>query len=396
MTSRSESSGPPASSVPRCCACSRSGRSPSPSCAPTRRRVRKGARCRSPTARSCARCSATAASTGSTSSSSTSTTRSALEWAPRAVARGARVVDNSAAFRIDADVPLVVARGQPRRRARPAQGHRVVPQLHHHGARHRAGAAAPRRGHRAAWWCPRYQSVSGAGQPGMHELDEQWTKGAGQMDRYARAATHAGAIEPGDVWDRPIAGNVIPLAGSVKDAGYTSEEWKLVRESRKILHAPEHPRHRDLRACAGLRRPRRVARTCSSRGRCSRGDAVELLRAAPGVQLVDGGDGHPTPLEAAGIDPVLVGRLREDPSQAQHPRPLGHRRQPPQGRGAQRGAARRATPRLSPGRRCAGVGDGRRAHAVHADQARHQGDEEDLPDQRLERDEDAPGARCPR
>ena len=47
-----------------------------------------------------------------------------------------------------------------------------------------------------------------------------------------------------------------------------------------------------------------------------RAEAVELLRDAPGVQLVDGGDGHPTPLEAAGIDPVLVGRLREDPSQA--------------------------------------------------------------------------------
>ena len=58
------------------------------------------------------------------------------------------------------------------------------------------------------------------------------------------------------MWDRPIAGNVIPLAGSMKEAGYTSEEWKFVRESRKILHAPEHAGHDDVRACPRLRRPR--------------------------------------------------------------------------------------------------------------------------------------------
>ena len=58
----------------------------------------------------------------------------ALEWAPRAVASGARVVDKSAAFRMDPDVPLVVERGEPRRRARHAEGHRVVPELHHDGA----------------------------------------------------------------------------------------------------------------------------------------------------------------------------------------------------------------------------------------------------------------------
>ena len=83
-----------------------------------------------------------------------------------------------------------------------------------------------------------YQSVSGAGMPGLRELDEQWTKGAGQAERLSRAGA-LGAIEPGAVWDRPIAGNVIPLAGSMKEAGYTSEEWKFMRESRKILHAPE-------------------------------------------------------------------------------------------------------------------------------------------------------------
>ena len=64
-------------------------------------------------------------------------------------------------------------------------------------------------------------------------------KGAGQEETLSRAGATHGAVEPGEVWSKPIAGNVIPLAGSVKEAGYTSEEWKLVHESRKILHAPE-------------------------------------------------------------------------------------------------------------------------------------------------------------
>ena len=158
-----------------------------------------------------------------------------------------------------------------------------------------------------------YQSVSGAGQPGVHELDEQWTKGAGQADRFLDAGAR-GPLEPGDVWDRPIAGNVIPKAGSVKEGGYTSEEWKMVRETRKILHAPEIQV-----SCTCVRVPVYVGHGVSVNVQferpLSKVDAVELLSGAPGVQLVDGGDGAPTPMEAAGIDPVLVGRLREDPSQ---------------------------------------------------------------------------------
>ena len=238
----------------------------------------------------------------------------ALEWAPRAVASGARVVDNSAAFRADDDVPLVVSEVNPDDVRDLPKGIVSCPNC---TTMVLVTALAPL--HRAAgierMVVSTYQSVSGAGQPGMHELDEQWTKGAGQMDRYARAATHDGTLQAGEVWDRPIAGNVIPLAGSVKDAGYTSEEWKLVRESRKILHAPE------LRATATcVRVPVYVGHAMTANVQfaqpLSRADAVDILAAAPGVQLVDGGDGHPTPLEGAGIDPVLVGRLREDPSQA--------------------------------------------------------------------------------
>ena len=114
----------------------------------------------------------------------------ALEWAPRAVAAGARVVDNSAAFRTDPDVPLVVERGQPRRRRDLPKGIVSCPNC---TTMVLVTALAPL--HRAAgierMVVSTYQSVSGAGQPGMHELDEQWTKGAGQIDRYARAATTA-------------------------------------------------------------------------------------------------------------------------------------------------------------------------------------------------------------
>ena len=238
----------------------------------------------------------------------------ALEWAPRAAAAGARVVDNSAAFRTDSDVPLVIAevnpddlRDMPRGIVSCPNCTTMIPLT----------ALAPL--HRAAGIerlvASTYQSVSGAGQPGLHELEEQWTKGAGQMERLRRAGALDGVIEPGEMWDRPIAGNVIPLAGSVKEAGYTSEEWKFVRESRKILHAP------GMRVTATcVRVPVYVGHAVAVNAQFSRllprQEAIELLSVAPGVQLVENGDGHPTPLEAAGIDPVLVGRVREDPSQA--------------------------------------------------------------------------------
>jgi aspartate-semialdehyde dehydrogenase len=235
-----------------------------------------------------------------------------LEWAPRAADAGARVVDKSAAFRMDDDVPLVVAevnpedlRDMPRGIVSCPNCTTMVPitalaPLHREAEIDRMVVAT-------------YQSVSGAGIAGVHELDEQWTKGAGQSDRLRRAGA-LDAVEPGEVWDRPIAGNVIPLAGSVRDAGYTSEEWKFVRESQKILHAPE------LRASVTcVRVPVYVGHAVSVnvqfRRELSRAAAVELLAQAPGVRLVDDGDGHPTPLEAAGIDPVLVGRVREDPFQ---------------------------------------------------------------------------------
>jgi len=129
-----------------------------------------------------------------------------------------------------------------------------------------------------------------------------------------RAGAQSGFLVQGEVWDKPIAGNVIPLAGSVQELGYTSEEWKMVRESRKILHD-------DAIRCTVtcVRVPVYVGHAVSVNVRFHRPmtkvEAVEILSDAPGVLLVDDGDGYPTPQEAAGIDPVLVGRVREDPSE---------------------------------------------------------------------------------
>jgi aspartate-semialdehyde dehydrogenase len=224
------------------------------------------------------------------------------------------VVDNSAAFRTDPDVPLVVSEVNPDDLRDLPKGIVSCPNC---TTMVLVTALAPlhRRVPIERMVVSTYQSVSGAGQPGMRELDAQWTNGGGRAVQFRRAGLGPDATAGGEVWDRPIAGNVIPLAGSVKDAKYTSEEWKLVLESRRILHAPE------LRATATcVRVPVYVGHAMTANvqfaGALPLADALALLADAPGVTLVDGGDGHPTPLEAAGVDPVLVGRVREDPSQA--------------------------------------------------------------------------------
>jgi aspartate-semialdehyde dehydrogenase len=235
------------------------------------------------------------------------------QWSPHAAAAGAKVIDKSSAFRMDPDVPLVIAEVNPDDMKQMPKGIASCPNC---TTMIPVTALAPL--HRAAridrMVVSTYQSVSGAGQVGLHELDAQWTKLDGRAEDLRRAGTLGAPIVEGEVWDKPIAGNVIPLAGSVKEEGYTSEEWKMVRETRKILHDDEI---RCTVTC--VRVPVYVGHAVSANVRfhrpMSKAEAVELLRAAPGVTLVDDGDGYPTPLEAAGIDPVLVGRIREDPSE---------------------------------------------------------------------------------
>jgi aspartate-semialdehyde dehydrogenase len=237
----------------------------------------------------------------------------ALEWAPVAAAAGARVIDNSAAFRMDPEIPLVVAEVNPEDLRDLPKGIASCPNC---TTMVLVTALAPlhREARIARMVVSTYQSVSGAGIAGIEELDGQWAKLDGATDQLRRAATVDGLLVPGDVWPMPIAGNVIPMAGSLKEEGYTSEEWKLVYETRKILHDD------DIRvAPTCVRVPVYVGHALSAnlefRDPLTLARALELLASAPGVVLVDDGDGAPTPLESAGIDPVLVGRVRNDPSQ---------------------------------------------------------------------------------
>lgn len=231
----------------------------------------------------------------------------AKELAPRVTEAGAVVIDNSSAYRMDPDVPLVVAEVNPHAAAVRPRGIIANPNC-------TTMAAMPvlRPLHAEVGLVglviSTYQAVSGAGLAGVAELDEQVRKVA---EHAIALAFDGSAVEfPAPrSFARPIAFNVLPLAGSIVDDGSaeTDEEQKLRNESRKILgiptlkvsgtcvRVPVFTGH-SLQINARFARPLSPAR------------ARELLAGAPGVALVD----VPTPLQAAGQDPTYVGRIRAD------------------------------------------------------------------------------------
>ena len=229
------------------------------------------------------------------------------ELAPRFAAAGATVVDNSSAWRMDPDVPLVVSEVNPAALQHLSKGivanpncttmaaMPVLKPLHDAFGLVRVVAST-------------YQAVSGSGLAGVEELDGQVRKTA---DRAAALVHDGGAVDfPAPVkYVAPIAFNVLPMAGSVVDDGSfeTDEEQKLRNESRKILDLP------DLRVSGTcVRVPVFTGHSLSLNVEFARpvtvAEAEALLREAPGVELRD----VPTPLAAAGADPCLVGRLRQD------------------------------------------------------------------------------------
>jgi aspartate-semialdehyde dehydrogenase len=232
-----------------------------------------------------------------------------LDLAPRVVAAGALVVDNSSAWRLHPQVPLVVTEVNPGDVDQTPHGIVANPNCTTMAA---MPVLAPL--HRAAGLTrlrvASYQAVSGSGTKGVAELDEQVRKVAGE----AAALTLDGrAVDiPGpNVYARPIAFNVLPLAGDLVDdgSGETDEEQKFRNESRKILHVP------DLRVAATcVRVPVFTGHSMAVHAEfaepISAGRATALLAEAAGVELSD----VPTPLEAAGRDPSLVGRIRTDPT----------------------------------------------------------------------------------
>ena len=226
---------------------------------------------------------------------------------------GALVVDNSSAFRREADVPLVVSEVNPdhlARAARSAGGRGIVANpncttmafmpvlapLHAEAGLVRLRVAS-------------YQAVSGSGLAGVAELAAQARAAvAGDLEALALDGSAVSMPAPA-LYAAPIAFDVVPLAGSLVDdgSGETDEEQKLRHESRKILSLP------DL-AVSGtcVRVPVFTGHSmvvhAEFEGEMTPRRAQELLAGAPGVRLVD----VPTPLAAAGVDPSLVGRIRAD------------------------------------------------------------------------------------
>ncbi|WP_274560982.1 aspartate-semialdehyde dehydrogenase [Streptomyces spiramyceticus] len=241
----------------------------------------------------------------------------AAQWAPIAAGLGAVVVDNSAAFRMDPEVPLVVPEVNPHAvRVRP-RGIVASPNCTTLSMIVAMGALHAEFG-LTELVVSSYQAVSGAGRAGVDTLRTQLSLVAG---------TELG-ISPGDVrravgddngpFPGPVALNVVPWAGSLMDDGWSSEELKVRAESRKILDRP------DLRVSVTCVRvpvitTHSLAVHARFEGEVTVDRAHEILATAPGVVLFDNpaAGEFPTPADVVGTDPTWVGRVRrslDDPT----------------------------------------------------------------------------------
>ena len=227
--------------------------------------------------------------------------------APTVAAAGAVVIDNSSAWRMDPDVPLVVSEVNGHAIANRPKGIVANPNCTTMAAMPVLGPLHRQAGLRALV-VSTYQAVSGGGLAGVAELDEQARKVA---DRAAELTHDGRAVEfpPHEKFPAPIAFNVVPRAGSIVDDGLeeTDEEQKLRNETRKILDIAGLP---VSGTC--VRVPVFTGHSLSINARFDRAitpdEAREILAYAPGVELAD----LPTPLLAAGADPTYVGRIRVD------------------------------------------------------------------------------------
>lgn len=233
------------------------------------------------------------------------------EWAPVAAEMGAIAVDNSAAWRMDESVPLVVPEVNPdavndRPRGIIASPNcttlaMVVPinALHRELGLKRLIMSS-------------YQAASGAGAAGTDELWDQIERAAKEPDK-VREGLARDVLQGGDSFKHPLAMNVIPQCGSVKDRGYTSEELKLCYETRKIMGLPDLPA-----TATCVRVPVVVGHGVAVHAEFDEAitadQARDLLEKADGVQVLDDAANgvYPTPLTAAGEDACYVGRIRQD------------------------------------------------------------------------------------
>lgn len=229
---------------------------------------------------------------------------------PQAAQSGTTCIDNSSAFRMDPSVPLSIPEVNPE----ALEGDPRIVAVPNCTTITAMMAVAPL--HRAAGLrslvLSSYQSVSGAGHKGVSELAEQIEKLHGMEDDLARV--DADALPVGEVFGKTIAFNVVAKIAAFGDDGFTGEEAKMMAEPRKILGLPELPV-----AATAVRVPVPVGHAVSILAEFDRPisvtEAREVLASAPGVQLRDDPAGgiYPSPLEAAGMDDALVGRIRQVP-----------------------------------------------------------------------------------
>jgi aspartate-semialdehyde dehydrogenase len=231
------------------------------------------------------------------------------QWAPIAAAKGAVAVDNSGAFRMDQQVPLVVPEVNASAARNRPKGIIANPNCTTLSMIVVLGALHQRYG-LASVVAASYQAASGAGQPGIDTLRAQMEKVSG-----TNLGTHPGDLRGvvGDLgpFPAPLALNVVPWAGSLKQDGWSSEELKIRNESRKILGLP------DLRVSATCVRvpvitTHSVSVHASFEDEVTVAGAHEILRAAPGVVVLDdpAAGEFPTPADVVGTDPTWVGRIR--------------------------------------------------------------------------------------
>ncbi|MGJ8726158.1 MAG: aspartate-semialdehyde dehydrogenase [Roseibacillus sp.] len=224
-----------------------------------------------------------------------------LEFAPHAAAAGAIVIDNSSAFRMDPEVPLVVPEINPEAAKNTPKGIIANPNC---TTIISLMALAPL--HRAfglkSIIASSYQAVSGSGAAGITELDSQI------------AALASGGEIKKEVYPHQIASNVIPHVDVFQEGGYTKEEQKMLNESRKILGSP------DLKVtCTCVRVPVHRSHSVSISAQFEKPVTVAAAQAVygeatPGVKLCDdpSAELYPTPLDTSGKDDCLVGRMRMD------------------------------------------------------------------------------------
>jgi aspartate-semialdehyde dehydrogenase len=233
------------------------------------------------------------------------------QWAPVAANRGVVVIDKSGAFRLDPQVPLVVPEVNPEAAGRRPKGIISVPNcttlsmIVALGALHRAFGLAE-------LVAASYQAASGAGQAGTDALYDQLSKVGGNRTLGQRPGDVRAAVGDPGPFGAPLAMNVVPWAGSLRDAGWSSEELKIRNETRKILGLP------GLRVTATcVRVPvitgHSLALHAVFEREVSREEAQSVLREAPGVALHDDPEhgGYPTPADVVGTDPTWVGRVRQ-------------------------------------------------------------------------------------